>query len=389
VVRLVAVAQATQDLHGLIDRRLVHAHLLEAALERRIALEVLAVLVERRRADRLDLAACEGRLEDRSGVDRTLRGACADEVVELVDEQDDVSALGDLLHHLLQALLELTAVLRPGDESREVEGVDLLALEELRHLARGDAGCEALDDGRLADPGLADEHRVVLLPAREDLHHALDLRLAPDHRVELPFDSLLRQVAAELVEELRALRLLPGRSRAGLPASWSGEHPDDFITNLFRICIEVEQDAGGDSLVLADETEQDVLRADVVVPERQGLAQRQLQNLLGARRERDLAGGDLVSLADDARNLRTHLLDRDIERLENAGRESLLFTQETEQDVLGSDVVVLQRSRLVLRENDHLPCAFGESLEQFPSTLLPSLRPPEPTGLPTPGRRCL
>src|SRR5262245_60769662 len=174
VVRLVAVAEAAQDLDGLVDRRLLDAHLLEAALERGVALEVLPILVERRRADGLDLAAREGGLEDRGGVDRAFGGARADEVVELVDEQDDVAALGDLLHHLLQALLELTSVLRARDEGREVERVDLLALEDLRDLARRDARGETLDDGGLADAGLADQHRVVLLTAREDLHHALD-----------------------------------------------------------------------------------------------------------------------------------------------------------------------------------------------------------------------
>src|SRR6267378_3602537 len=56
-MRLVAVTQAAQDLHGVVDRRLLDADLLEAALQRCIALEVLAVLVERRRADRLQLAA--------------------------------------------------------------------------------------------------------------------------------------------------------------------------------------------------------------------------------------------------------------------------------------------------------------------------------------------
>ena len=265
-MRLVAVAQAAQDLDGLVDRRLVDAHLLEAALERGVALEVLAVLVERRRADRLDLAARERRLEDRGCVDRALGGAGADEVVELVDEQDDVAALGDLLHHLLQALLELTAVLRPGDERREVERVDLLALQELGHLARGDARGEALDDGGLADARLADEHGVVLLAAREDLHHALDLGLAADHGVELALDGGLRQVAAELVEELRALRLLARRdARAGLAAARAGEHPDDLVADLLRIRVEVEQDARGDAFVLAHEAEQDVLRPDVVV----------------------------------------------------------------------------------------------------------------------------
>ena len=132
VVLLVAVAQALEDLDGLLGRRLVDADLLEAALERGVALEVLAVLVERGRADRLQLAARERRLEDRGRVDRALGRAGADEVVQLVDEQDDVAALGDLLHHLLEALLELAAVLRAGDERGQVERVDLLVLAAAR-----------------------------------------------------------------------------------------------------------------------------------------------------------------------------------------------------------------------------------------------------------------
>src|SRR5207248_69345 len=48
MVRLVAVAEAAQNLDGVVDRRLVDADLLEAPLERGVALEVLAVLVESR-----------------------------------------------------------------------------------------------------------------------------------------------------------------------------------------------------------------------------------------------------------------------------------------------------------------------------------------------------
>ena len=164
-MRLVAVAQAAQDLHGVVHRRLLDAHLLEAPLERCVALEVLAVLVERGRSDRLQLAAGQRGLEDRRCVDRALRRTGADEVMQLVDEEDDVAPLHDLLHHLLQALLELAAVLRAGDESREVERVDLLVLQQLGHLVRGDPGREPLDDGGLADAGLADQHRVVLRAA--------------------------------------------------------------------------------------------------------------------------------------------------------------------------------------------------------------------------------
>src|SRR4028118_1984672 len=46
---------------------------------RRVLLEVLPVLVGRRRTDRLQLTASEHRLEDRRGVDRTLGRTGADE----------------------------------------------------------------------------------------------------------------------------------------------------------------------------------------------------------------------------------------------------------------------------------------------------------------------
>ena len=365
VVLLVALAQALEDLHGLLGGGLLDLDLLEAALQGGVALEVLAVLVERGRADRLQLAAGQRRLQDGGGVDRALGGAGADEVVELVDEEDDVAALGDLLHHLLQALLELAAVLGARDQGGQVERVDLLVLEQLGHLALGDAGGEALDDGGLADAGLAQQHRVVLGAAGEDLHDPLDLGLAADHRVELALGGELGQVAAELVEQLRGLLALAAGAPAGAlaAAAGAGEHPDDLVADLLGVGVEVEQDARGDALVLADQAEQDVLGADVVVAEAERLAQRQLEHLLGARREGDLAGGDLLAGADDADDLGADALDGDVERLEHAGGEALLLAEEAEQDVLGADVVVLERPGLFLGEDDDLARSLCESLE--------------------------
>ncbi len=367
VVVLVALAQALEDLHRVGDRRLLDLDLLEAALERGVALEVLAVLVERGGADRLELAAGKRRLQDRGRVDRALGGAGADQVVELVDEEHDVAALGDLLHHLLEALLELAAVLRAGDQRGQVERVDLLVLEQLGHLAVVDAGGEALDDRGLADARLAEQDRVVLLPAREDLHDPLDLGLAADHRVELAVGGELGEVAAELVEQLRRLLALAGAASALAlaAAAGPGEHADDLVADLLGVGVEVEQDAGGDTLVLAHEAEQDVLGADVVVAERERLAERQLEDLLGARGERDLAGGDLLAGADDADDLGAHALDSDVERLEDAGGEALLLAEQAEQDVLGADVVVLERPRLFLREDDYLPGPLCESLKHL------------------------
>ena len=197
---LVPVAQALEDLDGVGDRRLFDLDGLEPALEGRVLLEMLAVLVEGCRADGLQLAASKHRLEDRRGVDGALGGPCSDQRVELVDEQDDVAAGADLLEHLLQALLEVAAIAAPGDQRAEVEGVELLVLEELGDGVGGDALGEALDDRGLADPRLTDQHGVVLRAAGENLHDPLGLADAADHGVELLLACELGQVATELVE---------------------------------------------------------------------------------------------------------------------------------------------------------------------------------------------
>ena len=106
-----------------------------------------------------------------------------------------------------------------------------------------------------------------------------------------------------------------------------------------------------------------MLGADVVVAEAQRLAQGQLQHLLRAGREGDLAGGDLLAGADDAHDLGAHPLNGDIQALEHARGKALLLAEETEQDVLGADVVVLQNPGLLLCEDDHLAGPFCKALK--------------------------
>ena len=108
-------------------------HRLEPPLQRRVLLDVLAVLVERRGADRAQLAAREHRLQHVAGVHGALGRARADDRVQLVDERDDLAlAVGDLLQHGLEPLLELAAVLRAGDHRAEVERDDALVLQRAR-----------------------------------------------------------------------------------------------------------------------------------------------------------------------------------------------------------------------------------------------------------------
>ena len=211
VMNLVAFAQAAKDRDRVLDRRLADHHRLEAALERGILLDVLAVLVERRGANRVQLAAREHRLQHLRRVHRAFGGAGADDGMELVDEEDDLSfGFGDLLEHRFQPFLELAAILRAGDQRAHVEREDLLVLQSFRHVAADDPLRQPFDDRGLADAGLADEDRIVLRAAREHLDDAAHFFVAADHRIELALARELGEIAAvageRLVGRFRILR---------------------------------------------------------------------------------------------------------------------------------------------------------------------------------------
>ena len=122
VMGLVAVPEAEQYLHGLVHGRLIHQDRLEAPLQRRVLLDVLAVLVEGRSPDYLKLPPRERGLEHVRGVHRALGPASADDLVQLVDKQDDVVLLIlELLEHLLHPLLEVAPEPGTGHEPADIE----------------------------------------------------------------------------------------------------------------------------------------------------------------------------------------------------------------------------------------------------------------------------
>ena len=107
-----------------------------------------------------------------------------------------------------------------------------------------------------------------------------------------------------------------------------------------------------------------MLGADVVVAELERLAQRELEHLLGAGRERDVTRRRLAAVADDLFDLGAHGLQRDAERLERLGGDAFALVDQPEQDVLGPDVVVVEQPRFLLGEDHDPSSSVGEALEQ-------------------------
>ena len=211
VMRLKGGAKAPQDLQGLLPGGLLHHDRLEAALQGRILLDVLAVLVHRGRADHLQLAAGKVGFHDIGGVQGALRPAGADDRMDLVNKEQHIPAGCRLAEDLADALLELAAVLGARDHARHVQGHDAAPRQDLRHVPCRDPLGKSLHDRRLADARLADQAGVVLRLSAEDLQDASDLVLTADDGVHAPLRGLLRQVPAELVEGAGGrLAVLPG-----------------------------------------------------------------------------------------------------------------------------------------------------------------------------------
>jgi hypothetical protein len=249
VVLLVARLEALQDLDGLGHRRLADVDALEPPGQRAVALERVAVVLERRRADAAQVAVGQRRLEHVGGVHRAARGgAGADDRVDLVDEQDRLGVLGQHLDHRLEALLEVAAEAGAGQDRGHVEREHPVVGQRGRHLLVVDAQGQALGQRGLADAGLADEQRVVLPPAAQHLDHPLELGGAADQRIDLALGGARRQVDAEALE--RVLDLLGVGLAVLLDAAGPRHHAGAGVDLRHAVADVVDDVEAGHALLL-------------------------------------------------------------------------------------------------------------------------------------------
>ena len=167
-----------------------------------------------------------------------------------------------------------------------------MSSQALRHVAVDDAQRQAFDDGRLADAGLADQHRIVLGAARQHLDRAADFLVAADHRIELALARGFGQVAGIFLQRvigvlggcaMSAVRPLRRSSMAALSAC--------------GVTPALGEDLRGLGVLLQRERQQQALDGDVGVA---GL----LRDLLGVVEEPRRRGREIKLSGARARDFR-------------------------------------------------------------------------------------
>ena len=201
VEHLIPFLQAAQNGDGILHGRLIHLHRLEPALQCGVFFNILAVLVQRGRADAVQLAPGQHGLEQVACVHGTVGLTGTHDGVQLINEEDDLAlALLHLVQHALQALLELAAVLCTGHQSAHVQAEHDAVLQVLGHIAPDDTLGQTLGDGRLADARLTDEAGVVLRLTGQDADDISNFLVTANDGVQLLLAGQVNEVLTILLQ---------------------------------------------------------------------------------------------------------------------------------------------------------------------------------------------
>ena len=113
--------ETSKDGDRILNRRFVDHNGLETSFQSPIFLDVESIFVKGGRADAINLAAGEHWFKHVGGVERTIGAPCADDKVNLIDEEDDFAiALLNLIKDGFESLFEFAAILSPGDKRAHI-----------------------------------------------------------------------------------------------------------------------------------------------------------------------------------------------------------------------------------------------------------------------------
>ncbi len=168
-MQLVFVLEAAQDRDRVLDRRLVDEDRLKAPRQRRVFLDIFAIFVERRRADAVNVAARQRRLEQVRGVHRAV-GSCRRRPAVCISSMNRMMPPSACAYFRRARLFRRSsnspryfapAISAPMSSASSFLPFRLSGTSPLTMRSASPSR-----NRRLADAGLADQHRVVLGAAR-------------------------------------------------------------------------------------------------------------------------------------------------------------------------------------------------------------------------------
>ena len=144
-----------------------------------------------------------------------------------------------------------------------------------------------------------------------------------------------------------------------------------WVRTFSRLTPRLSSTPAAMPFALAHQPQQQMLGADVVMVEAPRLIHRQLDHLLGARGQPDLAQDDAVAAADDELDGAAHFVELDAQVGQHLGRHPVALAHQSQQQVLGPNVVVVEALRFFLRQAQHFARSLRKLLELIVHLLPP------------------
>ena len=230
MVYLIPLLQSTQDRDRILHGRLIYQYLLETTLQRRVLLDILAVLVQRRCTDTVQFASGQHGLQHIARIHRAVCLAGSYDQMQLIDKQNNLPlALSHFFQNRFQTFLKFAPVLGACYQRAHIQRKNLLILQSFRHVAAYDTLRQAFHHGGLADAGFSDQHRIILGLTGQDPDHIPDLRVTANDRIQLLLSGFLYQIVAVFIQGIissfrivRSHSLISADCRQGLQESLPG-----------------------------------------------------------------------------------------------------------------------------------------------------------------------
>jgi hypothetical protein len=122
--------------------------------------------------------------------------------LNLVDEQNRTLLFRQTIEHLLDTLLEVAAIAGARNERTKVEREHACVQQRLGNFTLVDAQRQAFRQRRFADARFTHQQRIVLASAAQHLHHALDLLVPADERIQPAASRAIHQIGRERFERV-------------------------------------------------------------------------------------------------------------------------------------------------------------------------------------------
>ena len=148
-----------------------------------------------------------------------------------------------------------------------------------------------------------------------------------------------------------------------LVAAVLADYLEHLLSNLLQVHTQALEYARSDTFALADEAEEQVLSPDVMVVESTCFIDRQLDDLLRARREANLTNDHRIATPDDELNGAANFRKLNAHVRQNAGGDSITLPNEAKEKVLGPNIVVIEAVRFLLSQRQDFARALCEPVE--------------------------